>query len=230
MRLLRYAPLVALDWLYVGLRQIQKLVSRDDASRYLNPGKPHAIPVIIIPGIYEPWQFMKPVIEALFQRGHPVHVLDGLGYNTGTIPAMAEIVRRYLDATPLQQAVIVAHSKGGLIGKYFLANCNHDGQVRTLVAINTPFSGSVYARYLPIPGVGMFAPTAQYIRELLENQALNASVTSIYSAYDPNIPGGSRLEGATNVVIDTVGHFRIVNDQAAHQAVIAAVQTVATRS
>jgi len=230
MRLLRYAHLVALDWLYVTVRQLQKFLSRDTGGGYLTPPEPHKVPVVIIPGIYEPWQFMKPIIEALYHNGHPVHVLDGLGYNTGSIPAMAQIVRQYLDHQPLEHAVIVAHSKGGLIGKYFLAHHNQDGQVIQLVAINTPFSGSPYARFVPIPGVSMFTPTAQYVRELLANRLLNTSITSIYSTYDPNIPQGSHLEGATNVSIDTVGHFRIVNNPAAHQAVLAAVQDVATRS
>jgi triacylglycerol lipase len=223
MRFIRYLPLIALDWLYVTWRQLQKLFGRDNGTRYLTPPIPHKAPVIIIPGIYEPWQFMKPVIAALYNHGHPVHVLDGLGYNTGSIPGMARRVREYLDATPLSQAVIVAHSKGGLIGKYFLAHCNTDKQVSKLVAINTPFSGSAYAAFMPIPGVRMFAPTAQYIRELLANRLLNADITSIYSAYDSNIPIGSKLEGATNIVINTVGHFRIVNNRTLHQAVLTAI-------
>ena len=61
------------------------------------------------------------VAEHLFAAGHPVHVLDQLGYNTGTIPAMATIVRDHLRRLDADDVTIVAHSKGGLIGKQALA-------------------------------------------------------------------------------------------------------------
>ena len=53
---------------------------------------------------------------------------------------------------------------------------------------------------------------------------MNARITSIYPRFDPNIPEGSRLEGATNVEIPLWGHFRILTAAEALAAVVAAVE------
>ena len=46
-----------------------------------------------LPGVYEPWRFMKPLSDLLHAEGYHVYVIAGLGYNTGRVPAMARIVR-----------------------------------------------------------------------------------------------------------------------------------------
>ena len=65
---------------------------------------------------------MQPVADHLYRAGHPVYVLDKLGYNTGAVEAMAQIVSEYLESLKLRDVVVIAHSKGGLIAKHALAN------------------------------------------------------------------------------------------------------------
>jgi pimeloyl-ACP methyl ester carboxylesterase len=92
-----------------------------------------ARPVVLLPGVYETWHFLRVLGDALNAAGHPVHAVPALG--------------------------------------------DHPNQ----------------------------------------------RVTSIYPRFDPNIPEGSRLEGATNVEIPVVGHFRILDEPATIAAVLSAV-------
>ena len=46
-------------------------------------------PVVILPGVYETWHYLRPVCEALNTAGHPVEVLPELGLNQRPIPSGA---------------------------------------------------------------------------------------------------------------------------------------------
>lgn len=39
---------------------------------------------------------------------------------------------------------------------------------------------------------------------------MNSRIVSIFAAFDPHIPEGSHLEGATNVRLPIAGHFRVL--------------------
>ncbi len=47
-----------------------------------------ARPVVLVPGVYERWQFLRPIADALAARGHPVHVIPELGINTRASPGL----------------------------------------------------------------------------------------------------------------------------------------------
>lgn len=202
------------DWLYAARWELHSLRRGVLAPEYGAAGADE-VPVVLVPGVFESWRFLQPVIDALHAGGHPVHVVTSLGFNGGEIPEMARRVRRHVDEEGLGTRgglVLVGHSKGGLIGKQLLAHHNHDGRFRHLVAINSPFSGSSLARFVPLPAVRVFAPGGELLQILTGREDLNRSITSIYSRIDPNIPGSSRLAGARNISIDTVGHFRLLAD------------------
>ena len=199
----------ALDYAYVTYWQLRGLVCRCNAANYVQSGSTKD-PVLIIPGVYESWQFMKPVAGILYAQGYSVHVVESLGYNTGSVEEMAERVQEYVRKNQIEHYSIVAHSKGGLIAKYLLGV---DGQAITnVIAINTPFSGSVYARLFPFKSLRLFLPTSALIMLLAQDIESNKKIISIYSRFDPHIPGSSFLDGAENVLLDTGGHFRILQD------------------
>jgi hypothetical protein len=180
-------------------------------------------PVVLIPGVYERWQFLRPFADALAARGHPVHVIPELGINTGAIPAAGQRVLAALAERDLRGVALVAHSKGGLIGKAAMLG-DVDGRIDRLVAVATPFSGSRMAFYTLVPALRAFRPTHPVIRRLVGERDVNARITSIQPAFDPHIPEGGDIEGGTNVRLDVVGHFRVLEDPAALAAVIAAVE------
>jgi len=180
-------------------------------------------PVVLIPGVYERWQFLRQFADALSARGHPIHVIPELGVNTRAIPDSGRRVLAALAARDLRDVAIVAHSKGGLIGKAAMLE-DADARIDRLVAVATPFSGSRMAFLTIVPALRAFRPSHPVIRRLVAEQAVNARITSIQPAFDPHIPEGGDLAGGTNVRLDVVGHFRVLEDPAALAAVIAAVE------
>ena len=97
-----------------------------------------------------------------------------------------------------------------------------------MVALNTPFGGSVYAYLLPLASLRMFAPTSALLTLLSKDEAANRRIYSIYGIFDPHIPGGSFLKGATNIRLPTYGHFRIIKDRKVHEALLDAVKTLSS--
>ncbi|WP_307084399.1 alpha/beta fold hydrolase [Arthrobacter agilis] len=216
-----------LDYAYVGFWQVHGFLFRVDPAQYLTPapGAPGGkAPVLLIPGIYETWQFMRPVADHLHRAGHPVHVVQKLGYNRGTVEAMAQLAAGYLEEQDLTDVVIVAHSKGGLVGKFLMTMSSTAQRINRLVAVNTPFSGSVYANFFFLPSIRAFSPHDRTLRMLLANLDLNTRITSIYGRFDPHIPGGSFVEGARNVQLETMGHFRPIADSRVLQEIDRAIE------
>jgi hypothetical protein len=131
-------------------------------------------------------------------------------------------VEAYLEEHDLSDVIIVAHSKGGLIGKFIMMDSDGPQRVDRMVAITSPFSGSSLARYTVLPSLRAFAPTDPTIRMLVAEQFVNARITSIFGSFDPHIPDGSELPGATNIRLPVAGHFRILGDRQLLAAVEAA--------
>ncbi len=208
-----------LDYGYVIYWQAHGLLFPINPSKYLaGSGQP----VVLLPGIHETWQFMRPVAESMHERGHPVHVVTGLGRNRGTVVDAARIAAGYLTSHDLTNVIIVAHSKGGLIGKYLMMAADVQGRIERMIAIACPFAGSSLARYTGLPSLRAFSPTDPTIQLLGEEQFVNARITSIFGVFDPHIPGGSELPGATNVRLPVAVHFRLMGDLRLHRAVDAA--------
>jgi triacylglycerol lipase len=193
------------DRLYQARTQFGHLFRRRTADRYRDGDRE---PVLLLPGVYETWHFLRPVAKRLHALGHPIHVLTDLGYNRMTIADSAALAQRYLDEHDLRNLIVVAHSKGGLIAKHMMVVDDVTGRISRLVAINSPFGGSRLARYAPVATLRAFAPSDSTLATLAANRDANSRITSIYSRLDPLIPGGSRLDGATNIELSMVGHFR----------------------
>ena len=210
-----------LDYGYALLWQARTVLSRTDPARF---GTGTAAPVLILPGVYERWPFMRPLIELLHEHGHPVHVVTRLGTNRRPVAESATIVADYLQSQDLHNVVIVAHSKGGLIGKYLMTQLDPGVRITRLIAISTPFSGSRYARYLVMPSLRAFSGTNPHLAALAADVSLNAKVVSIFGRFDPHIPEGSILPEAENVLIDTGGHFRILGHPDTRRQVLAAAR------
>ncbi len=199
----------AQDYVYAAVCQIQGMVSRVQPGSFHHG---HRSPVLIIPGVYENWQFMMPLIRAIHDEGHPVHVVTVLQRNKLDVPVAARMVAQHLEEAGLRDAAIVAHSKGGLIGKYTMLNLDPEHRISRMVTVCTPFSGSRYAKYMLLPTLRIFSPSNALTLELAREETINSRITSIYGPFDPHIPEGSILPGATNIELPAAGHFRILGD------------------
>jgi alpha-beta hydrolase superfamily lysophospholipase len=143
--------------------------------------------------------------------------------NSRPVADAAAHVDAYLAQHDLADVLLVAHSKGGLIGKYVMVKGASAARVRGMVAVAAPFSGSRYARYLFLPSLRIFSPKDAVIVALARELVVNERIVSVFGEFDPHIPGGSYLTGAKNVRLDTGGHFRVL----AHPRVVAEVMTMA---
>jgi pimeloyl-ACP methyl ester carboxylesterase len=209
-----------LDYVYATSARVGNL---------LNGSVPDALaegtrtPVLLIPGVYEPWRFLLPIGRRLSALGHPVHMLPQLGYNLAPIPDTAATAQRYLDEHGLEHVAIVGHSKGGLVGKHMMTVDDAAQRIDRMVAIASPFSGSTRAKYVPVRPIRPFIPGNELLSALAANLEINSRITSIYPETDQVIPNGSFLEGAANVTLPLVGHFRILSNPAIVDAVVAAI-------
>ncbi|REC99813.1 triacylglycerol esterase/lipase EstA (alpha/beta hydrolase family) [Microbacterium sp. AG157] len=206
---LRDAAWWARDYLYAARAQVRSARGRD-APDVLADGE--GTPIVLLPGIYETWRFLEPLARALHARGHPVHVVTELGGNRRPIAESAERVAALLISRGLDDVVILAHSKGGLIGKHVMAFSPAGERVRAMVAVATPFGGSRYSRLMPTPSLRAFASADATIRALAASAAANTRIVSVFGVFDPHIPEGSELAGARNVVLASGGHFRVLDD------------------
>lgn len=208
------------DYVWILRALARGLVRRDLPARYADgDGRP----VLLLPGVYEEWTVMRHVADRLNKAGHPIHVLPDLGRNTIGIIDAARLAEAYLVAHDLRDVVIVAHSKGGLIGKQLLASGGTAAdRVRRIVAVATPFAGSRLAPLVPTQVVRSLGPDDETIVALVARADLNEKIVSICPSFDPHIPGGSFLDGATNVAVEAMGHFRVLADPAVVNAVVSA--------
>jgi alpha-beta hydrolase superfamily lysophospholipase len=180
-------------------------------------------PVLLLAGVYETWQFLRPIADRLNRHGHPVYLLPEIGYNRAPIVPTAALVERFIIARDLRGIVVIGHSKGGLIGKQLMLTDAVADRIDRMVAINSPFSGSRFARMAPGATLRAFSPKDTTLRMLADNLEANARITSIYSTLDPIIPEGSRLDGATNIELPVSGHFRPLGQRVLLEAVDCAV-------
>nr|WP_236571192.1 alpha/beta hydrolase [Microbacterium hydrocarbonoxydans] len=210
----------AADYAYAGYWQLRASVGRGDPAAFRSG---HRLPIVIIPGVYETWRFMQPLVTALHERGHPVHVVETLSHNRLPVLETARHVSDLLAQADMTDALIVAHSKGGLAGKAAMTGV--EGQrVRAMVAVAAPFGGSRYARLFPTRSVRAFSPSDPSILELARRREVNDRIVSLYAAFDPHIPEGSELSGARrNVRLHTGGHFRVL----AHPRVLQEIEALA---
>ena len=137
--------------------------------------------------------------------------------------ALLDVVLLALSGADLRGVALVAHSKGGLIGKHMMLLDDTERRIDRLVAVATPFGGSRYARYMIDPQLRAFRPTERTMAMLTANAMANARITSIYGSVDTHIPEGCALPGATNVEFPVTGHFRVLADERVLTAVDSAL-------
>lgn len=222
MRPLRILSWWIRDYAYAAVWQVRAFFDRTDPTVFLSGDR---APIVVVPGVYETWKFVQPLIEAAHRQGHPVHVVPLLRRNHRPVPAMAAHVTHYLERADLRDVLIVAHSKGGLIGKQVMIGPARD-RVSAMLAIATPFGGSRYARLMIPSTLRIFSPRDVTILALAKEADVNERIVSVYGVFDPHIPEGSELAGATNIMLDTGGHFRIL----AHPRVMAELASLADRT
>lgn len=216
----------------------------------------HKLPVVVIPGILGTWSFMKTLVDKISLAGHPVYVVPNLGYNLFNIPESARkikslifknpnanelalltlskkasAIKETIDTAHGERVILVAHSKGGLIGKYFLTHYNTNNKVIGMISIATPYAGSSMAKLLPLEPISELNVDSQIIKDLTENTSVNKDIVSIIPEYDNHVwsETGSYLDGADNIEIAVRGHHKIVFDKKVHAIVLESLEKITVK-
>lgn len=197
-------------------------------------------PVLLIYGFWSTRRVFD-VLEARLRRdGYCVFSINlgGLfdAFNTKGIDACAEKVRdkveRLYARFDLGPLSIIGHSKGGLIGRYYVKRLGGEKRVKTLITLATPHHGTplAYAGVLFTGAVSrsvwQMTPMSRFIRRLkIGAFPLSTRFVSVYSKDDRVAPfpacmletGGA--ENLFNVEVPGVGHHEFLKRRAVYRVI-----------
>ena len=216
------------DSVYAGRCIVTALVHKHPPKHYLGHVIDGKVPVVIVPGIFSQWGFMKKIADTISLLGHPVYLVPELGYNLHSIPHSASLVRKVIEQEGLHNVIVLAHSKGGLIGKYTMIHHNDDARIIGLVSVATPYSGSAITKLLPIEPVKELHNDSVIIKDLATHTAVNKKIVSICPEFDNYVlaKDGSYLEGAKNIPVMVHGHHAVMYDASVIEAIQASIETM----
>ncbi len=198
------------------------------------------VPVVLIPGVLGTWAFMKDLGDKISSRGYPVFVIPDLGLNLFDIPSSSKKLDLVIEKILLKEAeqrninkskgvILVAHSKGGLIGKYSLMR-QMGAKILGLIAIATPFSGSGMVEFIEAEPFQELSKNSNIIKELEEAKEINKKIISIIPEFDNHVwaEKGSFLEGAENIKVPVSGHHKIIFDKDVLEKVIECIGSLSS--
>lgn len=217
------------DYAYLFSQGTIMYFKRTPPKHYLGHIIDGKVPVIILPGIFGRWAFLKPIADHISLLGHPIYIVPKLGNNIGDIPTSSQKVREVIEENNLKNVVIVAHSKGGLITKYLMLHENPDKRVKGLIAIATPFHGSSIGKFIPHYSIKELSSDSSIIKYLEEHNEINKNIVSIIPSYDNYVwhSEGSHLLGAmANINVSVAGHHKVLSDKIVWDKVVEWIEKI----
>lgn len=209
------------------------------AQRQEPQGVPHedsALPVVVVlAGLGTPWAFMRPMLDALTERGFRVVVLPQLGWNYRSVTELAQLVDTYLRShREYGPVLLVGHSKGGLIAKQVLLNDPNHERTIGAVAISSPFRGAKTAKYVfgnswhvTREIIGLRPGTPMQLA-LTDRNSVDRRMVSIIPLYDPVVGLPGTLIGGKNQTVRALGHNRLLGDPRVHELVARELRRLAS--
>ena len=215
-----------IDYYYDFIGKLLMFTHKNPPKHYLGYVVKNKAPIILIPGISNKWGFLKRLGDSISMLGHPVYVVRELGFNLLDIPQSAKIVRRIAAQNNLENAIVVGHSKGGIIGKYFLIHENKDNRIKGVIAIASPFSGSRIVNHLPGKHFKELAPESKMVKDMNSNKKINSKIISIMPEFDNHVWSEKRsyLDGALNIMLAVKGHHKIIFDKSSIRKIIELIE------
>lgn len=184
-------------------------------------------PVLMLHGYGANSGFWKPFAAALGEEGisHAAidlePVLAGIDDYAYGIDAEVDAL---LQASGASQVILLCHSMGGLAARGWMRSCGHE-RVARVITLGTPHFGSTLASYGPglnarqMSAVG--GQPSAWLQQLAssENEALRSLFVAVCPCHDNIVApqASTRLPGATNIMVDLVGHVALGFDRAIRQ-------------
>jgi triacylglycerol lipase len=197
-------------------------------------------PVLLLHGFFGTRRVLDVFEHRLRRDGYCVWSINlgGLfdAYNTRGIDECAEKVRdkveRLYERYQLGPLSIIGHSKGGLIGRYYVKRLGGDRRVKNLITLGTPHNGTPTA-YLGCAAIGLVAksvwqmtPMSPFIRRLkIGAFPRQVRFVSIYSKLDRASPfpccilEDNRQENLLNIEVPGVTHREFIYKRAVYEIV-----------
>lgn len=189
---------------------------------YKNPtvSRNNKLPVVIVHGYSEPsWYLMYGIYRDLrkndWQALYPVNLFP----NITDIKEQAKIVAARIDQAKKEQGVnkvdYVAHSMGGLIGRYYIQEMRGANSIDHLVTISTPHYGTQVAWLGIGDAAKQMRPGSDFLSKLNAGNPIYGSIkyTSIWTKTDEIvIPAENALLRGSRLMPDVkyVGHLLIL--------------------
>lgn len=197
-------------------------------------------PVLLLYGFMSTRRVLEVLERRLRRDGYCVWSINLGGaldlVNTHGIDELAEKVREKVERLytryQLGPLTIIGHSKGGLIGRYYVKRLGGDQRVKNLITLGTPHHGTPIA-YLGCAAFGIVAksmwqmtPMSPFIRRLkIGAFPRQVRFTSIYSKVDGISPFPTAVletDGADNlfnVEIPGVPHRELLTRRAVYEVI-----------
>lgn len=139
-------------------------------------------------------------------------VIKELDYNFLPVAKCVEILEKFIVQNKLSNVIMLAHSKGGKITKYFLDSSTFADKVQSCINIATPYQGTVIS-HLGGRSLTELNPKSDFIKILNHKNENNHKILNLYPKVDNYVVPNTSLilEGAINVCIDVIGHVRILD-------------------
>lgn len=199
-------------------------------------------PVLLLYGFGATRRTFAVLEERLRRDGFLVFSLNLSGlfatFNTRCIEELARLVdekvERLCHRYHLKKISIIGHSKGGLIGRYYVKRLGGERRVKTLITLGTPHNGNPLA-YLGLitplvflsKSIRQIVPMSPFIQELKEGPfPPSVRMISIYSRSDRicpyksamlDIPAG--VKRLKNIEIPGLGHADFVMKKKAYKVI-----------
>ncbi len=196
----------------------------------LDPETAHT-PIVLVHGyIHNRSAFL--VMAASLRRAGFQHV-HGLNYNPlrHPIPTLAEMlaieVDRVLGATGADRCMIVGHSMGGMVARYYTQEFAQPGTIDTVITLASPHRGT-YTAHLGIgPAAAQIRPGTAFMRRLEEGARPSSTRwLSYYSDLDIMVTPAVSAKlvhpalKATNIRLHNTGHLSLLLSGEALRSII----------
>jgi pimeloyl-ACP methyl ester carboxylesterase len=188
-------------------------------------------PVLLVHGYFHNHSAFLVMAGALRRAGF-AHV-HGLNYNPlrAGIPEIAEMlaleVDRVLAATGAPRFVIIGHSMGGIVARYYAQELAEPGTVDTVVTLGSPHRGTYTAHLGPGPAARQLRPRSALLRRLEEGaRPSDTRWIAYYSDLDAMVTPAVSAKivhpalNATNIRLHDTGHLSLLLSWEAMRSIV----------
>jgi triacylglycerol lipase len=197
-------------------------------------------PTLMIYGFGATRRTLSIIENRLSQDGYTIFTLNLGGFfgtfNTLSIEEAAKLIDEKIEKIYKKYKIrgrlnIVGHSKGGLIGQYYIKFFGGKKRVKTFITLGTPHNGTPWctlAKFTPLPWVcpslKQMAPDSEFIQKLKDTKfPKKCMVYSIFSKDDTVCPYPVSVledgDNITNIEVFGVTHSELLIKKNVHHAI-----------